>query len=89
MKTSQIGVASAGIHFNDGGQGILKVFEECNFEPGHFTVLGYANYDQSRVTRMNAKMSSSSKQRGKKLRAQRKGYEDKNANEKSYYPGNC
>ena len=90
MKTLQMGVASAVIHYNDGGRGVLKVIEKYGFVPGHFAVIGYAKYDNSRVNRMNKKMLPLSKQRRKKLRAERKGYEDKNSMDgKSYDPGNC
>ena len=90
MKTLQMGVASAVIHYNDGGRGVLKVSEKCGFVLGHFAVIGYAKYVNSRVSRVNKKMLPLSKQRHKKLKAERKGYEDKNSMDgKSYDPGNC
>ena len=87
-QTLQIGVASATMHLNDGARGLLNLFGKCSIEPGHFTVMGCAKYDALRVARMNTKGSTSSKKQRKRLRVQRKGWEDKNDTEKSYNPGN-
>ena len=81
-------MASATMHFNDGTRGLLNLFEKCSIEPGHFTVMGCAKYDALRVARMNTKGSTSSKKQRKRLRAQLKGWEDKNDIEKSYNTGN-
>ena len=86
-KTLEVAVASAVIHFNDGGKGILDIMEKCGFSPGHYTVSGYAQNDRARVKSMNVKASSFLKQRRKKLRAQRKGWEDKESVDKSYAAG--
>ena len=64
--------------FNDGCSSLLKVFERCAFEPGHFTELGVAKRDRCRVKSLNQKMLKSTKVPRKKLRAFRKGWEDKN-----------
>ena len=80
-------MASAVIHFNDGGKGILDIMEKCGFSPGHYTVSGYARSDRARVKSMNVKASSLCMQRRKKLRAQRKGWQDKESQDKSYAPG--
>ena len=89
-KTLVIDVSSAVITFNDGCSGLLKVFERCAFEPGHFTELGFAKRDRSRVKSMNQKMLKSTKVRPKKSRAFRKGWEDKNleTKEKLIHLGN-
>ena len=39
-KTLEIGVASATISYNEGGTGLLKVFDKCGFRPGYFTTHG-------------------------------------------------
>ena len=73
-QTSQIGVASATMHFNNGARGLLNLFGKCSIAPGHFTVVGFAKYDALRVARMNTKGSTSSKKQWKGLSAQRKGH---------------
>ena len=76
------------MHFNGGARGLWDLFGKCSIEPGHFTVIVCAKYDALRVARMNTKGSTSSKKQRKRLRVQRKGWEDKNDTEKSYNPGN-
>ena len=58
--------ASAVIHFNDGGKGILDIMEKCGFSPDHCTVSGYAQSDRARVKSMNVEASSLCKQCRKK-----------------------
>ena len=87
-KTLEIAVASAVIHFNDGGSGMLKLIEKCGFLPGHYTVMGCAQGNQDRVRSMNIKTSTVCKQRRKTVRAVRKGWRDKeNSDDKSYSSG--
>ena len=37
-RTLEVAVASAVIHFNEGGNGMLQVFNNCGIAPGHFTI---------------------------------------------------
>ena len=69
------------MHFNDGTRWLLNLIGKCSIEHGHFAVMGFAKYDALRVARMNTKGSTSSKKQRKRLRAQRKGWEEKNDTE--------
>ena len=83
-----IAVASAALHFNDGGSGILKVMEECGFVPGHYAVVGSASLNKARVKAMNRKSTDKCKKIRKKTRAIAKGYQDKDSEETpTYIPG--
>ena len=46
-RTLEVAVASAVIHFNEGGNGMLQVFNNCGIAPRHFTIQGYAKFDQA------------------------------------------
>ena len=71
-RTLEVAVASAVIHFNDGGRGILKVIDKCGFSVGHYTIMGLAESKKVRINAMNRKTSVNCKLRRKKLRAYRK-----------------
>ena len=77
-KTLEIGVASATISYNEGGTGLLKLFDKCGFTPGYFTTHGYLECDKRRVSNMDNKMSVKGKKRRKTLRGIAKGWIDKN-----------
>ena len=80
-------VASAVIHFNDGGCGILKVIDKCGFSPGHYTIMGLAESNKLRINSMNRKTFVNCKLGRKKLRAYRKNWEDKESEDNSYSSG--
>ena len=87
-KTLEVAVASAVLNFNDGGNGILNVIDKCGFSRGHYTLLGCAKSNRARVKNIDNKTTVKCKQQRKKLRAQRKGWQDSNdAGEKSYSAG--
>ena len=46
-RTLEVAVASAVIHFNEGGNGMLQVFNNCGVAPGHFTIQSYTKFDPS------------------------------------------
>lgn len=71
-------VASAVIAFNDGAQGLLPVFTNLGVECGFYTTEGCKKSDIQRVKQSDHKSTTKVKQRRKKLRATRKGYNDKN-----------
>lgn len=77
-QTVETGVASAVIAFNDGGQGLLPVFELLGINPGLFTINGLSTKDADRIKIMNKKETDGTKQRRKKLRSIRKGFQDTN-----------
>ena len=75
--TLELGVASAVIAFNDGLSGIIEVFNKLNIKPRTFCEKYCGIKDEKRITQMDRKSSNSVKQRRKKLRAHRKGFQDK------------
>ena len=84
-KTLEVTVASAVIHFSEGGNGRLQVFNNCGIAPGHFTIQGYAKFDQARIKLMNRKATPKCKQDRKRKRAQWKGWQDKESTEEKSY----
>ena len=72
-RTLEVAIASAVIHFNEGGNGMLQVFHNRGIAQGHFTIQGYAKFDQARIKLMNRKATPKCKQNRKRKRAQRKG----------------
>ena len=70
-------VASAVIAFNDGSQGLLPLFERFGIDCGYFTTEGSKKSDSSRIKLCNRKSTDKEKLRRKKLRAIRKGFNDK------------
>ena len=75
--TLELGVASAVITFNDGLSGIIEVFNKLNIKPGTFCGKYCGFKDEKRITHMDRKSRDSVKQRRKKLRNHRKGFQDK------------
>ena len=73
----EMGVASAVINYNQGLNGICNVYNELSMEVGKFTESFLKQFDTKRVNQMNKKSSDTGKLRRKKLRAIRKGYQDK------------
>ena len=61
-RTLEVAVVSAVIHFNEGGNGMLQVFNNCGIAPGHFTIQGYAKFDQARIKLTNRKATPKCKQ---------------------------
>ena len=78
-RALEVAVASAVIHFNEGGNGMLQLFNNCGIAPGYFTIQGYATFDQARIKLMNRKATPECKQDRKRKRAQRKGGRTKKA----------
>ena len=89
-KMLEIGVASAVLHFNDGGKGLLEVYKNLKLSTGYFVFEGLAKTDKLRVKMMNIKASEKGRHQKKKLRAKRKGFQDKNAEDEGtvYGKGN-
>ena len=75
--TLELGVASAVIAFNYVLSGIIEVFNKLNIKPGTFCEKYFGFKDEKRITQMDRKSSDSAKQRRKRLRAHRKGFQDK------------
>ena len=88
-KTLEIAVASAVLTYNDGGNGLINVFDMLSIPCGHFTLLGSARADKVRLNHCLYKSSTKCKQQRKRLRGIRKGWQDsvKATEEKSYSPG--
>ena len=88
-KTLEIAVASAVLSFNDGGSGILKIYNKCGIPPGHFTLLGCSKSDYIRKKSSARKSSTKCKTARKVTRSIRKGWQgnEKAGEEKSYSAG--
>ena len=84
-----IAVGSAITWFNDGALGLIDIFSKIGLIPGTFCIDGLLTEDKARISEMNKKTKSQSKKRRKKLRAIRKGFDDKNFEEEGevYAPG--
>ena len=80
-STLEISVASAVIQFNDGKTGMIDVLHSLGILPGHFTKNGFQNSDVLREKLMDIKSSEKFKKQRKKLRATRKGFDDKHNDE--------
>ena len=78
-NTFKTAVASAVISYNEGTKGLLSVYRKLGIEPGHYTVSGFQKCDIARVKEANRKSTDRTQKRRKKLRAIRKGFNDKNA----------
>ena len=72
----EIAVTSAVLSFNDGGKGILAVLMYLGLKAGYF-IFGLTHKNETRIKKTNIKAGDTGKNRIKKLRATRKGYEDK------------
>ena len=75
--TLDIGVSSAIINWNDGDAGLLRLFSKASIVPGKYTNAGFQAADQARIREMNYKCSDPVKNKRKRMRGARKGYEDK------------
>ena len=71
-----IATSSAVLYFNDGAQGLLKVFDTLSIVPGIHTQSLTAKIDKRRIQNMQHKSKDVTKKRRKKLRSIRKGYQD-------------
>ena len=72
----EIGTPSAVINFNEGFQGMLKVFKELGINPGEDCVNFSEKKDSNRIEQTERKATPACKQRRKQLRAKQKGYAD-------------
>ena len=70
----EIGVASAVLKFNNGTQGIRKIYENTGLNFGKLITAACKRKDKNRISIMIHKSSDSVKKRRKKLRAIRKGF---------------
>ena len=89
-KVIEIGSSSAVIEFNDGKCGAQKIFKALGMTTGRFTRQGCIKKDRVRISNSGNKSMESTKKRRKQLRAQRKGFTDKekeNEGEESYASG--
>ena len=73
----EIGVSSAIINFNDGFCGLIGIFGALNLNPGYFTQRFCIEHDEKRIENMELKTTVEIKRRRKRLRAIRKGFQDK------------
>ena len=88
----ETGVASAVLEFNNGTQGIKKVYENAGLHFGKFITAACKKKDKIRISIMTHKSSDSVKKRRKKLRAIRKRFCDKEKEKEggeSYVSGGC
>ena len=89
-RVLEIAAYSAAIECNDGKTGICKVADSLDLGSGKFMVSSCSKSDKERIRAMEKKCAESAKKRRKKLRSVRKGYQDKEKDEKggsSYAPG--
>ena len=73
----EIGVSSAIINFNEGVCGIIGIFETLNLNPGYFTHRFCVQHDEKRINNVELKTTVEIKRRRKRLRAIKKGFQDK------------
>ena len=89
-KIIEIGSSSAVIEFNDGKCGAQKLFKALGMTTGRFTRQGCIKKDRVRISNSGNKSMENTKKRRKQLRAQRKGFTDKEKEtegEQSYASG--
>ena len=87
----EIGVYSALIHYNDGVNGMNRIFEKLNLDFGRFAQDGAVKIDVCRVKKMDIKETDKFKNIRKRKRAERKGFGDKEKEKEggsSYVSGN-
>ena len=77
----EIGVASAVLEFNNGTQGIRKIYENAGLHFGKFITAACKKKNKNRIGIMTHKSSDSVNKKIKKLRAIRKGFCDKEKEE--------
>ena len=70
-------MCAAVINFNDGLCGLLDVFSHLNLDHGGYTQTFCVKHDEKRINSMDIKCLAKVKQRRKRLRAIRKGFQDK------------
>ena len=73
----QLGVNSAVIGLNEGGNGAIRVLEKLGIDIGKETVGGTARKNKIEIKKMNLKTRDSTTMRRKHLRKVRKGFLDK------------
>ena len=85
----EIGTASAVINFNDGAKGICNVLLKMGMNPGNNMIDGIRRKDVRCIKDSQRNASDSRKQRRRKLRSIKRGYEDaeKEQEEEVYKPG--
>lgn len=86
----ELAVYSAVINFNEGFSGIKRVFDKLGVQCGQFFEIGGVKKDIARASNTLLKSSEKGKRQRKKLRAIRKGFQDKENQEEegpSYKPG--
>ena len=76
-STLKMSVASAVINYNDGATRLLPVLIKLGVNCGFYTTAGSKSKDIHRIKQSNHITEDSVKKRRKKLRAIRKGYNDK------------
>ena len=72
-------VNSAIINFNEGTHGVIDVLKNLGIRIGRFTHIGLINRDKCRIRKCTIKSSLTAKTRRQKLRHQKKGFNDKEA----------
>jgi len=86
-----MGVQSAVLYFNEGTAGVKRVMKNLNLDIGVKTAMFSLHKDRARLTNMAKKETLKSKNRRRKLRSIRKGWEDQDEQlegGKSYMTGN-
>ena len=81
---------SAVIEFNEGANGVIRVFEKLGIAIGKETLGGTAKKNKTRIKKMNLKTLDITKKRRKQLKNVKKGFLDKEREtekEESYIPG--
>ena len=75
-KVVEIATASAILYFNDGCEGINRVFKALGFQPGAHTLNLASEIDHRRIRNMKRKSTEKVKKRRKQLRSIKKGFQD-------------
>ena len=73
----EIGVSSAVIEFNDGRSGLKSVIDQLGLPISQYMMNGFLERDIERIKKLARKSSEKGKTVRKKLRAIRKGFQDK------------
>eukprot|EP00112_Aurelia_sp_Birch-Aquarium-sp1_P019844 Seg4999.1 transcript_id=Seg4999.1/GoldUCD/mRNA.D3Y31 product="hypothetical protein" protein_id=Seg4999.1/GoldUCD/D3Y31 len=83
----EIAASSAVVNFNDGSKGIEEVMKRLGIAPGRFMARAGRRKDLKRLDDSIRRSSEKGKKRRKKLRAVKKGFEDKEEQQDSYKAG--
>ena len=75
-RTLEIATASAVLNYNDGAQGLLRVFDKLLISPGHYTLLGAARSNKKRIAHSTRKATVKGRQQRKRCRGVRKNWID-------------